>query len=444
MAGKCCGDPQLPKTLIGTQLVRPELIDATIGVDALGREVKAGDCLTTCDDLAALNEAIRAYSDAEDDKLKAELLAATIGVDAQGREVKIGACLTTCDDLAKGAAVSKGEGNVVRPGNDGGAYVGISTDPKNVTKVDSKGNIITPISSSANNATRKGPDGGIYTGISTDPKNVTKLDGSGNIITPISSDQNNIVKKGADGGIYAGIAAGGGVAVDQNGNIKLAIKGCDGNVHADGTTIPSCAQMNAAIGAAKQAAVNEAASRIPPAQDVMSIVRAGLGSLISGDAGNIIRLGSDGKLYAAATGGSGTNTGVGRGSFYTTSTRRGDWGGSEGNGGSCETTLTITLLNLAASTPYLLKVGHLLYSFESTAAGKASMSSSESNSSYSGTPPCLSVESISLLRSTILTPEQKAIKLANANPSRAKDFTSYGTIALFDNNGEFLASVYPA
>lgn len=74
MAGKCCGDPQLPKTLIGTQLVRPELIDATIGVDALGREVKAGDCLTTCDDLAALNEAIRAYSDAEDEKLKKELL----------------------------------------------------------------------------------------------------------------------------------------------------------------------------------------------------------------------------------------------------------------------------------------------------------------------------------------------------------------------------------
>ena len=396
MAGKCCGDHQMPDILADKRLVNAHLIDTKIGVDMQGDDVYAGDCFVTC------------------------------------------------EDLAKGAAVSKDEGNVVRPGNDGGAYVGISTDPKNVTKVDSKGNIITPISSSANNATRKGPDGGIYTGISTDPKNVTKLDGSGNIITPISSDQNNIVKKGADGGIYAGIAAGGGVAVDQNGNIKLAIKGCDGNVHADGTTIPSCAQMNAAIGAAKQEAVNEAVSRIPSAQDVMNIVRAGLGSLISGDAGNIIRLGSDGKLYAAATGGSGTNTGVGRGSFYTTSTRRGNWGGSEGNGGSCETTLTITLLNLAASTPYLLKVGSRLYSFESTAAGKASMSGSESNTSYSGDPPCPSGESVDLLKFVSRTPEQIAIKLARANTSIVNDFTSYGTIALFDKNGEFLMSVNQA
>ena len=386
MAGKCCGDHQMPDILADKRLVNAHLIDTKIGVDMQGDDVYAGDCFVTC------------------------------------------------DDLAKGAAVSKDEGNVVRPGNDGGAYVGISTDPKNVTKVDSKGNIITPISSSANNATRKGPDGGIYTGISTDPKNVTKLDGSGNIITPISSDQNNIVKKGSDGGIYAGIAAGGGVAVDQNGNIKLAIKGCDSNVHADGTTIPSCAQMNAAIGAAKQEAVNEAVSRIPSAQDIVNIVRAGLESLFSGDAGNSIRLGSDGKLYAASAG-------VGRGSSYTTSTRSGDWGGSESNGTWCETTLTIKLLHLAASTPYLLKVGRQLYSFESNAAGKASFTAREMNSSRRGSVNCPSAEHIDLLSTVNLTPEEKALKLARAETSRVNDFTSYGIMVLFDNNGEFLASI---
>lgn len=44
MAGKCCGESQLPKTLIGTTLVEPKLINTEIGVDRDGRPVYAGDC----------------------------------------------------------------------------------------------------------------------------------------------------------------------------------------------------------------------------------------------------------------------------------------------------------------------------------------------------------------------------------------------------------------
>lgn len=403
MAGKCCGDHQMPDILADKRLVNAHLIDTKIGVDMQGDDVYAGDCFVTC------------------------------------------------DDLARGAAVSKDEGNVVRPGNDGGAYVGISTDPKNVTKVDSKGNIITPISSSANNATRKGPDGGIYTGISTDPKNVTKLDGSGNIITPISSDQNNIVKKGSDGGIYAGIAAGGGVAVDQNGNIKLAIKGCDGNVHADGTTIPSCAQMNAAIGAAKQAAVDEAVSRIPPPQDVMGIVRAGLGTLISGDAGNIIRLGGDSKLYAASTGGGGTGAGGGVGSFYTSRVTHASFGG-DGNGGSYTLTATINLRNLTPGKTYLLKINNTLASFTPDGSGSATITAAKTASDRSGDPPIPNIEEVEITRTNTgflwnvgaPAPGYSQYNMVRADQTRAKGFATAAPISLFAEDGSYLTIVSPA
>lgn len=56
MAGKCCGDHQMPDILADKRLVNAHLIDTKIGVDAQGKDVYAGDCLTTCDDLTALDD----------------------------------------------------------------------------------------------------------------------------------------------------------------------------------------------------------------------------------------------------------------------------------------------------------------------------------------------------------------------------------------------------
>lgn len=66
MAGKgCCGENELPKVLTDTMLVNAELVDTVLGKGTDGEEVKAGDCLATCRDVAELAAAIKAGDDAE-------------------------------------------------------------------------------------------------------------------------------------------------------------------------------------------------------------------------------------------------------------------------------------------------------------------------------------------------------------------------------------------
>ena len=203
--GKCCGEPQLPKTLSNTTLIDPRIINP-------------------------------------------EFINATFTHDCSGRPVTEETPVVSCEDLANGAAVSDDKGNIITPGQDGGAYLGISDAANNVTKLDGKGKLYTPISNQIGNLTKKGTDGGIFTGI--------------------SGDSGNIASRGSDGGVM--------VAATK---VVTAIKGCDGRNHTSGTTIPSCAQMNAAIAAA--------------------IRGLNLANLISKDAGNGLTLGSDGKLFLA-------------------------------------------------------------------------------------------------------------------------------------------------
>lgn len=66
MVGRnCCGDNELPKTLVDTMLVNAELVNTVLGEGTDGKEVKAGDCLATCRDVAELKAAIKAGDDAE-------------------------------------------------------------------------------------------------------------------------------------------------------------------------------------------------------------------------------------------------------------------------------------------------------------------------------------------------------------------------------------------
>lgn len=63
MAGRnCCGDNELPKTLVDTMLVNAELVDTVLGEGTDGKEVKAGDCLATCRNVAELKAAIQEHN----------------------------------------------------------------------------------------------------------------------------------------------------------------------------------------------------------------------------------------------------------------------------------------------------------------------------------------------------------------------------------------------
>ena len=240
--GKCCGEPQLPKTLSNTTLIDPRIINP-------------------------------------------EFINATFTHDCSGRPVTEETPVVSCEDLANGAAVSDDKGNIITPGQDGGAYLGISDAANNVTKLDGKGKLYTPISNQIGNLTKKGTDGGIFTGI--------------------SGDSGNIASRGSDGGVM--------VAATK---VVTAIKGCDGRNHTSGTTIPSCAQMNAAVSSAtSEAAVvsklkgcdgrnHTSGTTIPSCAQMNAAIAAAirglnLANLISKDAGNGLTLGSDGKLFLA-------------------------------------------------------------------------------------------------------------------------------------------------
>lgn len=248
--GKCCGEPQLPKTLSNTTLIDPRIINP-------------------------------------------EFINATFTHDCSGRPVTEETPVVSCEDLANGAAVSDDKGNIITPGQDGGAYLGISDTANNVTKLDGKGKLYTPISNQVGNLTKKGTDGGIFTGI--------------------SGDSGNIASRGSDGGVM--------VAATK---VVTAIKGCDGRNHTTGTTIPSCAQMNAAVSSAtSEAAVvsklkgcdgrnHPSGTTIPSCAQMNAAIAAAirglnLANLISKDAGNGLTLGSDGKLFVAKSSGGGSS-----------------------------------------------------------------------------------------------------------------------------------------
>lgn len=253
MAGKCCGEPELPKVMSDVTLVDPRIINP-------------------------------------------EFVNTKFTTDCKGRNVTEDTPVVSCMNITKdGILASKDAGNVVKVGSDGGVFLDgnkAATDPKTVAVVDAAGNIGMPISKDAGNEARKGSDGGLYV-----PESVTTITGkdgnkhaSGTCIPSCAQTQDMINASIPD---IAGIAR---TVVHDTVNFK----NCAGQEHALDATIPSCAELTDAIRTAI------ARGLINPAE------------LISNDAGNAIKIGSDGKLFVDASSSSGGGSTYGRIIYVTT------------------------------------------------------------------------------------------------------------------------------